>query len=536
MQSRIIAILAATTLFGSCATQTTPTGGPKDETPPKLVSSNPKNGELNFDNNTVEVVFDELIKLQNPKDEIIIIPPLGKKTQFVVRKNKLLITPETAWQENTTYSISFREAVQDINEGNPVTNLKIAFSTGASIDSLKIEGNVRDALSEKIPEGITVAIFDQDTFNIFNHSPSYFTKANEEGKFSIGNLKAGTYRLYAFNDKNKNLKIDSRNEMYAFKSDSIQLKKDSKQNVLRLVTVDSRPLVLSSIRARADVNTIRFNKQVQQFKIISAHKIRALYGSDHSEITSYYPELPQDSIQVTLSASDSLNQKIDTLIYLKKTTNERIKDPSKFSFKDPILIEETGILTTQFTTNKLITTFTPDSLYLDLDSALRVYLPTEAIKYDTLEGKVHVEFKLTEKSKSKKQALRLGKGFLVSIDGDSIRRDTKNLKVIASDQTGAVLVEAKTKHPFFIIQLLRPNGEVIEERRNEQKPIFKHLSPQNIKVRLIIDRNNNGIWDTANYLSNTEAEEVYYYQTDDGKYETPIRANWELGPLVVSSE
>ncbi|MEJ0054531.1 MAG: hypothetical protein WDN75_02135 [Bacteroidota bacterium] len=47
-----------------------------------------------------------------------------------VKKLQVLITPEKGWNDTTTYSIFFRDGVQDITEGNIPPNLKLAFSTG----------------------------------------------------------------------------------------------------------------------------------------------------------------------------------------------------------------------------------------------------------------------------------------------------------------------------------------------------------------------------------------------------------------------
>ena len=58
-------------LLWGCANQTTPTGGPKDETPPRLLRSVPANKERNFKGKNIELVFDETVALNNPKDEIL---------------------------------------------------------------------------------------------------------------------------------------------------------------------------------------------------------------------------------------------------------------------------------------------------------------------------------------------------------------------------------------------------------------------------------------------------------------------------------
>lgn len=174
-----------------CAKQTAPTGGPKDETPPKLRESFPKHGQINFKGDRIELSFDEPIQLNNPREQIIITPSVGKDFDVTFNKNRVTIQLKRRLQENTTYTINFREAVQDLTEKNPA-NAKIAFSTGDYLDSLQISGKVIDALTEVAPKSYTVALAEySDTFNIFKHPGAWITQTDKTGKFSLENLKPG---------------------------------------------------------------------------------------------------------------------------------------------------------------------------------------------------------------------------------------------------------------------------------------------------------------------------------------------------------
>ena len=48
-------------LIYSCAAVSAPEGGPKDETPPQLISSNPESGTLQFKGGKVTLSFSEYI-------------------------------------------------------------------------------------------------------------------------------------------------------------------------------------------------------------------------------------------------------------------------------------------------------------------------------------------------------------------------------------------------------------------------------------------------------------------------------------------
>ena len=163
----------------SCANQTTPAGGPKDEDPPKLLSSSPRHKQKNFDKKEITLEFDEYVALNNAKEEILISPSPGKNITYTAKKTKVIIEPEDGWEDSTTYSVSFREGIRDITENNAPENLKLAFSTGPTIDSLEIRGRVKFAISEDLPEKITIAIYKSDTFDIFEHTPSYFSMSTK---------------------------------------------------------------------------------------------------------------------------------------------------------------------------------------------------------------------------------------------------------------------------------------------------------------------------------------------------------------------
>ncbi|MFM8740078.1 MAG: Ig-like domain-containing protein, partial [Cytophagales bacterium] len=167
---RLLTLLAAANLLlASCANQTSPTGGPQDKKPPVLLKSIPKDNQRNFVGKTLELEFDEYVQLKNANEEVMITPSLGKKSKIIAKKNRVIISPEKALQENTTYTVNFRDAVQDLNERNPVYNLRLAFSTGSEIDSLRIAGTVSELFKEQPPDKITVALYQSDTFKIFQH-------------------------------------------------------------------------------------------------------------------------------------------------------------------------------------------------------------------------------------------------------------------------------------------------------------------------------------------------------------------------------
>src|SRR5690606_9953422 len=103
-------------LFSACAQIVPPQGGPKDVTPPKLLSVTPQDSLLNQRLNRLELRFDEYIVLSNPSGEIQVSPILPFPPDISVGKRSVILKiPDSLLQENTTYRISFGKAIQDLN-------------------------------------------------------------------------------------------------------------------------------------------------------------------------------------------------------------------------------------------------------------------------------------------------------------------------------------------------------------------------------------------------------------------------------------
>jgi uncharacterized protein (DUF2141 family) len=552
MRNYIIALFLLF-LLSMCASQTSPGGGPQDKKAPELVLSKPKNNQLNFKGETFELEFDEFVKLKDPAEEIMITPSLGKETKFIAKKNKVIIVPKKRPSENTTYSISFRDGVQDISESNPSFNLRLAFSTGPEIDSLQVHGSVSEMFKEEMPEKITVAIYQSDTFNIFNHQATYFTKADKRGKFVISNLKAGDYYIYAFDDKSKNLKVESKSERYGFLAKKIELNGKYDSLHIPLIRVDAREIKVTNIRHTEKISRVKFNKCIDSLRVDydRANKFIYTFGDTKEELIFYKDNLKGDSVKIKIHATDSVGHALDTTTYIKSIETKVIKETFKMSSFVLNYNLEAEKLTAISNFNKPIETFTLDSMYVQIDSSTFQPIAKKEITIDTLNHKLQIETILKRKQPEKgvkkdvnqedtgkkpkieNPILVVGKGAFITIENDSSKASSNVIKIPAGEETGSLSIDVQTKEKHYLIQLLTKNGEQVTSLKMPQKYTFKNLPPIEYKVRILIDTNDNGIWDAGNFEKRIEPERVLLYKTFDGKTSTPVRANWEVGPLVI---
>ncbi len=549
-----------------CAKQTQPTGGPKDEIPPKLLESSPPNRQTNFKGNEIQLTFDEAIQTNNPREQIVITPSIGKKFELTNRKTKAILKLNSDLTENTTYTISFRESIQDLSEKNSAVNLKIAFSTGNLIDSLSISGIVYDLLEGEPKKNITVAAQRySDTLDIFKHEAQWITLSNEKGEYSLENLKDGNYLIYAFDDKNKNLLVDSKNESYGFISSPVNLDTSITQLNIPLVRLDTRPLKLISSKPLTSYFNIRFSKGILNYVIkpVDSTFITQSIIEDISTIKVFntFPEI--DSLQSRIIATDSINNTIDTVLFIKFDKRQTPKDKFTIRSEDVIFIQPKGTLSSAVSFSKPVRHFSTDSIFIQLDSANFIRFDTTDFKWNA--NRTHVSIsKIVQKEtdftktpvqpgrsrssgerntrEEKTQDLNdtkipvfnqliFGKASFISIEQDTSAHLKLSIKTNTLENTGTLLVSTPANEST-IIQLIKGNTIIRESK--EPNPRFEYLEPADFKLRLIIDKNNNGIWDPGNFYKRTEPEAVIFYENEKKNKNVTIKANWEVGPLLIT--
>ena len=562
----VIVVLLSALILG-CANQTTPSGGDKDTIPPKLIQSNPPDRQINFNKDEIELTFDEAIQINNAREQILITPSIGKKFEALARKNKVTLKLNTTLSENTTYTISFRESIQDLTEKNSVTNFKLAFSTGPYIDSLSIEGFVYDIRKGTRVKNYTVAAFPySDTLDIFSHEALWITLTGEKGEFTMDNLKAGEYILYAFDDKSKNLIVDSKTESYGFFANPINLQETQKGLEIPVLSLDTRPLKLISAKPLSSYYNIRFSKGISSYEITTDDSHEKIYSlqEDAETLKIYNTFTDLDSMQFRLLCKDSIENSIDTLLYLK--FNEQSSSKEKFSanLSDVNYYESTAQLKGILVFNKPINFTGYDSIYIQTDSTSFIRFSSEDFKWNNNLTQLTLEKTfpkgtsfitqppprttgqrrgdpLPEKSdKEQKSKTPLynqpifPKGTFISIEQDSSSTIQSPVTIVKQENSGTILIDVKTTEKI-IVEILTKGYTVVKQSPLYQ-PRFDNLPPGDYQIRVIIDKNENGKWDPGNYFIKQEPEPIIYYKTENNEQIVNIKANWELGPLLITPQ
>ena len=527
---RYISFLLVFLMF-SCAKRGSITGGLKDTLAPVLRYSSPKNMSTNFEGNEIILGFDEYVKLKNLNKQLIISPPM---------KHEPLILPTTAskvitikikdtLQPNTTYSFNFGQSIADNNEGNAINQFKYIFSTGPYIDSLSINGKIKDAYEKNVDNFVSVMLYEvNDTFKdsvIYKQSPRYITNTLDSLRtFKLENLKAGKYLLVALKDKGSNNRYNPKDDKIGFLKHYITVPNDS---VFELeLFKETLPLkVFKPIQASGNRVYLPYEGK-QNFKN-SKPKIVLKHNNEAVEtIVTAFPK--KDSLQVWYKPikADSLSMEVSRGTYDKKFTF-KVKDQKKDTLN--ISAVQNGVLNfrERFTLESAtpLVKFDKTKMRLINKDSVAVDFTTE---YDEFEQKLYVDFK---KEPVEKYKMTFFPGALT--DFYEKANDTLIYKLTTkeySDYGNLVLNLKNVKRFPIIVEVTNKKGDVVyatDYSEGKTKIEFSLLVPEIFTIRIIYDDNKNKIYDSGDFLNKKYSEEVFYYQGD-----VDVRTNWDVDQSI----
>lgn len=534
----------------ACATIVSPTGGPKDITPPKMVNSEPIALSTNFKGNKLILTFDEYVQLKTPEKFLLISPPLSKMPDIKLKGHSVVVKLEDSLRSNTTYNFYFGEAIVDLTENNPVPNFNFAFSTGPEIDSLSLSGTVTDAFTRAPAKGVYVELYRDFTDSIPKKQiPAYVSRTSEKGNFHFNNLASGKYRAVALLDGDNDYMYNLPTETIGFSSDSVQpyynalnlsdtvavKKADFKTQKLVSIVMFQEPdstqrILKSTVVAKNRLSIVfRYPTKSPQFRAlnISDSLPWAIQEWNHTNDTlnAWLLNKPDTlKLQVTehgmvsdtitigtemkMSGKASKNAKEPTLDYATSAGNRILEynKPLVLTFANPVKTYDFSSIVTRSIALKDTSFITPEMHFTDsirrhllitynwnATDKYNIYIPrgTFADIYNSKCDSTHISFEM-------RTVEEYGK-FAVTINRNDV------------------------SYPL-IIQLITEKGTVVAQRiiTNEKKADFGLLAPGKYGIKAIFDKNANGRWDTGVFLKKIQPEAVLVHPKM-----FDLKANWE---------
>jgi hypothetical protein len=528
--SIFLAIMSIIIIHG-CAQVVSPSGGKKDTLAATIVKTIPKNQSLNFKGQEVEVYFNEFIKVDNLQQQLLVTPNIEGVYETKIYPKGVKIKFEKPLQQNTTYSLNFRNTFKDITESNVSKNVRLVFSTGNKIDSLKVDGNVKNIVENKPLLDVLVGLYKlSDTLKPQKNKPYYFTKTDSSGNFIIENIAAGKYKLYAFLDNNNNLLYNIDKEMIGFIKDPIEINSNKTFKNIPITKVEVLPNKVIKPNSTANYYNIQYSRGIKKVKIEfkKADDSLVFQQTGNREIRLYnINDNSIDTIKVNLTLTDSLDrefkheQKVKFKQKIKKDLN--IKDAFEFSTMpengQDIDIEEEGY---RFKFSKPIKKVDFTKIIFKNDTIKRIILSENDFKWNDDRTVLSIKKKI-EKPKER-ISVEILKNTFFSIENDT-NRVLKNVHEIRDSEKYGI-ISGEVKNPSkkaFMVQLLDEKYNKIDEVVNIERYKFAFVKAGIYFVRVIVDENRNSRWDFGDIDKNELPENIIF-----SKEKIKLKQNFEM--------
>ena len=519
--------------FSQCANPIGLTGGEKDEKGPGIVKDGiyPGNMKTRFTKEPISITFDEWVKLDDVLNQVIVSPPLehtptvklkGKELTFEFDEKEIL-------KEETTYTINFGEAVKDLTEGNPTEDLRYVFSTGDEIDSLKISGSLLNALDGTAIEGAIVMLYENLSDTAFTSiKPFYFAKADKSGRFTISNVKAGTFQVRALaNDQGKKYIFDHPEEKIGYMEEVLILNDTFAQAIDMLLFQELAPLQMKESDELAYGHVAyKFNREPFDLNISYDE------SADFTLI-----EYENDSVHVWHDRKSPFNiyTSYDTLWYDTLTTKKLKRDEflevsrlslktsggrSARAIKKPIHKKEEAT----FMFNHPIEKINKDSILFYADS-IATELDYEFVMDTEDKRKLLLKSNWQESNIYKFQ---LNPGAITDVYG--LKNDTLRFEylILKKDKFGELQLNILDLNPSYayIVELLKPDNKALDKfyisGLESFEKLYEFLKPNDYTLKIVEDQNGNQRWDPGSYEEKKYPEKIFSISLET------LRANWTV--------
>lgn len=514
-------------LVVSCAQKGSISGGEKDIEPPVLISSSPDTLSTNVPVDLKEIVlkFNEFVLLKDFIKNIIISPPIEPTPTFYPQgtaDKKVKITFNDSLKPNTTYNIHFGKSLVDNNEGNVKKYFNYVFSTGNFIDSLKIEGQVFDPAQKQIPENIIVGLYEWDEKYtdslILSQKPYYVGKVDSLGNFTLNHLKESEYRLIAFTDKVNNTRVDLEEETMAFYPRKINPKNTNQEITLELFPPRSYFRVNDVVQDGYGKFNFIMSGQPDEIEILPINhefKTAKIIHKPFSDTLQFWFDPVKDTIadkNKRLTFAVNHHEKSDT-IRSNRYNNGVQPALTLTSSSDVFVLEDYLKIRSNYPIQQI------DSTLINLVE------DTVKISYN-IQQKNDFEFDLKFPIRFEKNyKVELLPGAVIDFFGQA--NDTVNLGMRVDKERAygnvKVILQNKPDVPVWV-QLLNKTGNVILSKYTIENEVeFKRLKPGSYRLKMMVDENANGRWDTGDFFTNTQPEQIYLYAE-----ELDVKAFWDI--------
>lgn len=573
-------------VLASCASIGNPSGGPRDEDPPRFVRANPAPGSLNVNRQKIEIEFDELVNVKDAFSKVV-VSPISKSTPRVSSLGrKITVQFNDTLIPNTTYTIDFADAIEDNNESNKLQGFTYSFSTGNVLDTLQISGMVLSADALEPQQGMLVGVYSNLADSALSTLPlERVAKTDDRGRFSIQGLAPGEYRVFAVADVDNDYKRANPEEAMAFYDFTLTPtaeRVNAIDTVFDLLTGDV-DTVLNRERTRFLPNDILLrsfesdykSRFLQKYERVDSTRLRFIFNAPSETLPEISPVnvegykdwwtlersakndtltywlnpatlVATDSLQIAATyfrtdSAQNLTLATDTLkFFTQRPKVTKKKDKKKKDEKAdtvPVKIPALGF--------KMISQSTQEvnlPLIMEFDTPLNRFDTTAfhlEMMVDTVWAPVPKAWKPEHVDSLNPRTFKIEYPWEYATEY-RLSVDTLAATGIYGLMTDPLEHKFKTKAeedycaltlnisnftdtiPAFVELVNNSDAPVRREKVVNNSVTFKYLAPGKYYVRIFEDHNGNGIYDTGDFNLHRQPDMAYYYPKIIN-----LKKNWE---------
>ena len=535
-----VVVSMMTLIFAGCAKITTPTGGPKDTTPPKVLKVEPPDGTVRFGEKHIRIWFDEFVTVNNPTENVLVSPPLAEKPEYIVKGKSLVVKFKDTLRANTTYNLVFSDAIKDFHEGNALNYFHYGFSTGDSLDDYMVRGNILDAKTLAPAKDFYVLLYKDDTDSLpLTTLPDYVTKSLTDGSFLLKNIAPGDYKIFALKDVNANFRFDLPNEEIAFQEETVAAVRALPDTAADSLKAELPLVTLMAFAGEDSVQVLaRYdNPAAGVYKFPYKHRFVDFSVTPESQPLDYFQRINATRDTITWYLKKPLT---DTVVYFFNADNH-IDTVRITPYKEK---SSGGRGRGQQPTPKLAVSFANAGEY-HLPLTLRFSYPvlptdtfdvwvysqqqdrkdTAVYRYavpDTFSLQLTLPMEVTEK---KSYSVMIPDSVFFGYNG--LTNDTlKTQFTTKSEKDYGTLImnyQLPDDGKQYVATLWSNDKIVKEDALTASKTItYPFLNPGTFRVSVFCDENGNGRWDPGDYRTNRQPETMFNFPTNIN-----IRAYWD---------
>ena len=521
------------TAVAGCAKQGYPSGGPKDETPPKAVAAKPANESRNFAGRQFSIAFDEYVTVKDADNNILISPPMRQKPEFTTKGKRLVVKINDTLQPNTTYLFQFKGAIVDFTEGNVLPSFEYVFSTGERMDTMMLAGRVLNARDGKPwKEPVTVMAYkvkgDEpdgalDTVATANQ-PDFITRSDKDGVFAFHYVPAGNYRLVALEDKNRDLRL-GRGEAAAWEPTTVQAADSidsATVTLLRISAPDRRVQRVAKAEFTAKGRATIVTVMPMQSPSLAGDSVVWRLNDRRDTMSVWFRNAACDSARLVLS--DTALQDTLKLRYKAPKMGRRRRGAAKQNQAEP-MVKALCSGTSAFYDDLRLAFTVPVTAMADGAQAEVMRLKDSSVAQYALtldSNGLGARIEATLRS-GEEYSVRLREKLFTDIFGHG--SDSLVFKLTPQDYGTLVFHLVNRTGSPVVLDVLDDKDTVVASRSVTASAEVRipHLKAGTYRVRAVLDTDCNGAWSPGDYWTGSQPEYVIYYSKS-----LQVREKWEM--------